>query len=658
MKLGYINKIEIDRLSSLFDDSNDKLTCVSICSKINTLMEIKEAGSGHLGSSFSALDILIYLYFEHLNTVKIGIDSSNRDIFFSSKGHDVPGHYAVLMAAGILAEEKIRKLRKLNGLDGHPDIKIPGIEFCTGSLGMGISKAKGMKKAKDLKQNLGKVYVMLGDGELQEGQIWESAQVASHHKTKITAIVDNNKLQTDMPVSEIIQIEELEQKFKAFNWNVIKSNGHDFNKLRENFRKADDFSGPTVIICDTVKGKGISFMEKVSDTKTEKGKYIWHSGAPSDDYFLKGYKELLDSLNRLLEKLKKTTTIKINEPKGFELGKISSKGEKEILSKIYGSELCIIAEKNQNIVVLDGDLSADCQIREFEKTYPNRFIENGIAEQDMVSTAGGLAAAGLLPIVNSFGSFLCSRANEQIYNNACEGTKIIYAAHFAGLLPAGPGKSHQCLRDISLFSSMPNTLIFQPTNAEELKQILNYSINCKENILLRLNIGPSPKKIEFLQNSQFLLGHGKTIKDGNDILGISYGPVMTNELLGAHDLLKKKNISLKVVVSPCLNHFDSIYYEKLINEFEKVVIVEDHHNIGGFGDLMVSSLTQQGTLKNKKLQIYGVDGMPACGTPREVLNFHQLSSERLAERIGKFLTNEKIVINEISQEFDNLSSPQ
>jgi len=172
-----------------------------------------------------------------------------------------------------------------------------------------------------------------------------------------------------------------------------------------------------------------------------------------------------------------------------------------------------------NLVVLDGDLSSACRRRGFETKFPDRFIENGIAEQDMVSMAGGLARQGLLPIVNSFASFLAARANEQIYNNACEKSHIIYAMHYAGVIPAGPGLSHQSVRDISLIGALPDVLLLQPCNAVETQAALKYCVeNASQTCVLRLNIGPSPPALELPEGYPFPPGRGAVPHAGEDAL--------------------------------------------------------------------------------------------------------------------------------------------
>ncbi len=603
--------------------------------RYNTLVAVKKAGSGHLGSSLSAMDIITYLYLNELNVLDAGLNNPDRDIYFSSKGHDVPGLYSLFYSLGILPEEKLLMLRRLNGLDGHPEVRIPGIEASTGSLGMGISKARGMAWAKSYLKNDGHVFVLTGDGEFQEGQIWESIQAAAHQKiNNITAIMDHNKYQTDMLVADVNNIEDVVKKVKAFGWHVVRIDGHDYNALKKTFnnlKKIDD--KPKLIIADTVKGKGVSFMEKpVKETISGKTYYKWHSGAPDDDSYLKGLAELSRTIKKLASEL---GLEKISIPENHAEGKAVTKIDKEFVTEAYGDALVELAKTNEKIIVLDGDLSADCKLRKFEYTYPDRFIENGIAEQDMVSMAGGLARMGLIPVVNTFASFLTARANEQIYNNAGEKTKIIYGCHFAGMIPAGPGKSHQSVRDISLLLTIPNMTIIQPCNAIETKKTVEYCVNeAKENCAIRLAIGPSPERIELPGNYQFVPGIGTELTAGDDAVIFGYGPVLLHEALVASRILKGAGFGLKVVNMPWINRIDLNWLVNVTSKTKKIFVLEDHSIYGSLGNKIMEGLVEMQALQGKLFEKIGLDDYPECGTPVEVLQHHGLDGLSLAKTIS------------------------
>lgn len=635
MQYNLIKKTEFDKVRNHKGDWAARMKLFADMCRYNTLVAVKKAGSGHLGSSLSAMDIVTYLYLNELNVLEVGLDSPDRDIYFSSKGHDVPGLYSLFYALGIIPEEKLLMLRRLHGLDGHPEVRQPGIEASTGSLGMGISKAKGMAWAKTYNNNKGNVYVLTGDGEFQEGQIWESLQATAHQKVNnVTAIMDHNKYQTDMLVADVNNIEDVVTKVSAFGWYVVRINGHDFNELKKTFAQLKSVSDkPKMIIADTIKGKGVSFMEKpLTETFQRKTLYKWHSGAPDDESYIKGLNELSESINELAQELG------INEieiPENKTEGKVATKLDKEFVTEAYGEALVELAKTNKKFVVLDGDLSADCKLRNFEKIYPDRFIENGIAEQDMVSMAGGLARMGLIPIVNTFASFLAARANEQIYNNAGEKTKIIYTCHFAGMIPAGPGKSHQSVRDISLFGALPNVTIIQPCNAQETKWATDYCINvAEENCVLRLVIGPSPERIQLPDDYKFKVGVGAVLTAGNDAILFGYGPVMLHEALVAADHLKKIGFGLKVVNMPWLNKIDSEWLKEIVKNHKRIFVLEDHSAIGGLGDRILNALVEIGEISGKEFTNFGLREYPECGTPLEVLEYHQLDGKSLAKRIS------------------------
>ena len=246
------------------------------------------AGAGHPGGSLSATEIFTYLYFEELNVDPADPKKADRDRFVLSKGHTAPGYYSVLAEKGFFPKEDLLTLRHTGSyLQGHPDMKhIPGVDMSSGSLGQGISAAVGMALSAKLTNDGYRVYTLLGDGEIQEGQVWEAAMFAGAKKLdNLVVIVDNNNLQIDGPVDKVNSPYPIDEKFKAFNFHVINvSDGSDFDQLRAAFAEAKEIKGvPTAIICKTVKGKGISFMEN---------QVGWHGKAPNDDEYARAMEEL------------------------------------------------------------------------------------------------------------------------------------------------------------------------------------------------------------------------------------------------------------------------------------------------------------------------------------------------------------------------------
>ena len=617
-----------------FERAGDELELIADMCRANALTAVKRAGSGHLGSSFSAMDIVVRLLYEELNTLTLGFDDPNRDVYFSSKGHDCPGLYAVLHSLGVIPPEKLMRLRRLGGLDGHPDVGVHGIEANSGSLGMGISKGRGIAWAKSFLGRDGRVVVMTGDGELQEGQNFEALQAAASHATaNLWVIVDRNELQSDKPTEEILALGDLESKLRAFGWHVASCDGHDHAELRRVFA---DFraqgNGPKALVAHTIKGKGVSFMEHPVALRAGGGTYRWHAGAPSDDDFARAYAELVERIRERVRDLELLPVEQLETERMYSLEGEPESGAgtrpqvtDEYVAEAYGQALLELAERHPQLVVLDADLASDCRIRPFELAHPERFHQCGIAEQDMVSVAAGMARHGLLPVVNSFAAFLAARANEQIYNQASERSKVVYALHYAGLIPAGPGKSHQSVRDISLLAALPNMVVLQPANSAETRALLEWAVEeATENVAIRLAIGPSPRRLE-LPAVEAAPGRGTVLREGTDAVLFAYGPVMLHEALSAAESLAGR---VQVVNMPWLNRVDAAWLAELVAPFEEIFVVEDHAPVGALGDSF------RRALDGRALTVFGVEGWPACGTPVEALRFHGLDGSSLADRIA------------------------
>jgi len=245
-----------------------------------------DAMSGHPGGSLSETEFLVALYFNKLRVDPKKPDWPDRDRFILSKGHACPALYSVLAELGFFPKKELKGFRKINSLlQGHADKKIPGVEMSAGSLGQGISFGIGVAFAGKLDKRDYNVYVLIGDGELQEGQIWEAAMTASHHKLdNLVVILDKNKLQNDYFVDKTKHIDPIEEKWKSFGWHVIRVDGHDFNQILKALDDVEKIKGkPKIIIADTVKGKGVSFMENNPD---------FHGKAPDDEEYEKALKEL------------------------------------------------------------------------------------------------------------------------------------------------------------------------------------------------------------------------------------------------------------------------------------------------------------------------------------------------------------------------------
>ena len=258
---------------------------------------VHSAKSGHPGGSLSAADIYTYLYFEEMNIDPKDPKKAGRDRFVLSKGHTAPGYYSTLAHRGFFPVEDLTTLRKVGSyLQGHPDMKhIPGVDMSSGSLGQGISAAVGMAISAKLSNDDYRVYTLLGDGEIQEGQVWEASMLAGHRKLdNLVVIVDNNNLQIDGKITDVNSPYPIDKKFEAFNFHVINIDGNDFDQIEAAFKEARKTKGmPTAIIARTIKGKGVSFMEDQAG---------WHGKAPIDEQYAQAMEELEKAGEALCQK--------------------------------------------------------------------------------------------------------------------------------------------------------------------------------------------------------------------------------------------------------------------------------------------------------------------------------------------------------------------
>jgi len=627
--LYYVPHNEFKKVLLADLDTVSKAKIFSSFCRINTLYMIACAGSGHGGSSFSSLDIMSWIYLNEIPNKKNSLQNNN--LFFSSKGHDAPGLYSVLIGLDMLDFNLIHSLRRINGVPGHPDVKTPNINTNTGSLGMGISKAKGMVKANKLSNKHGNVFVLTGDGELQEGQFWESLPSAvNHNLNEIIVIVDHNKLQSDTLVSKVSDLGDIEAKFKSFGWYVCRCDGNNLDDFSDTLNKVKQVvNKPKVIIADTIKGKGVSFMEHTSiDSDVELYKY--HSGAPTSDSYIEASQELIDSSNAYLKKygLERLELEQLIRPKAIE-----SQGDEKLIHA-YGQALTEQAKANKKIVALDADLVLDTGLIPFQEKFPDRFIECGIAEQDMVSQAGGMALKGLLPIVHSFSCFLTARSNEQIYNNSTENTKIIYVGSLSGLIPGGPGHSHQGVRDISSMAAMPNMTIIEPSCETEVSSILDWAINQNDySSYIRLVSLPTKINFKYPEDKALKKGCGIEIKPGKDSYIFAYGPKMLSLAIEASDSIKEDcAIDIGVINMPWLNYIDKEWFIKLVDSKSIIFSIDNHYRIGALGDRISAIVASSSELKTC-VHTIALDEIPSCGTNEEILEKHGFSYTQIRDYI-------------------------
>jgi transketolase len=624
--LYYAPKSEADRLRTLNGASRfERVQLFADLARLNALYMIARAGSGHIGSSFSSMDIVAWLHLEAMQP---------EDLYFSSKGHDAPGLYAVLIALGRLPFEKLHNLRRLAGLPGHPDLGVPGMVVNSGSLGQGISKAKGIVMADRLAGRPRRLCVMIGDGELQEGQIWESLiSAANCGLGELTVIVDHNKMQSDYSIERTSDLGDLPAKFSSFGWHVERIDGHDLTQVAGALERCRALAGkPKAIIADTIKGRGVSFMEHTA-MESDAALYRFHSGAPDETSYRRAVDELVHRINRLLSRLG-APPLELSQE---ELPRRPVTGNVERLIPAYTEALSRLAGRNQRIVALDADLVLDTGLIPFRAEFPDRFIECGIAEQDMVSQAGGLALQGWLPIAHSFACFLAHRANEQIYTNATERTKILYVGSLAGLVPGGPGHSHQAVRDIAALAGVPGLVIAEPCCAAELGPLLEYLLEgTRDSAYLRLVSVPVAVPFALPAGYRVREGRGVVLSEGAgpELTVIGYGPVLLSEAVNAATMISAAGgRAPRIIALPWLNRVDHNWLAGIASAARTIVTLDNHYVDGGQGQMLAAAIAELDLARAPKLRRLGLTAIPVSGTNAEVLAHHKLDAASLAAEL-------------------------
>ncbi len=568
------------------------------------------ADSGHPGSSLSWTDIAASLFFNEINLEK-------GDRFMLSKGHAVPTLYAILCMKGYADEKRFEKeLRKIGSpFQGHPVAgTLPHIYASTGSLGQGLSFALGMAEAKKLSKQNERVYVLLGDGELQEGQNWEAFRYGCNRKMdNLIAIIDKNGYQNDAAVDETMPLGNLERQLESFGWNVIKVDGHNFNELRQAYANAKKILGkPTAIIAETVKGKGVRHIE--SNRKK-------HNGAMTGEEYVNAMLDL---------------GVKIKEPPIKFQAKNSINNEPASgIRDAFGEALAEAGKEYGRLVVVDCDLGSATKTLKFKEKFPERFFQVGIAEQHGVSLAAGLAKEGYRPFISSFGAFLTQRAKDQIMNSvAYSNAGVVLVGSHSGLAIGKDGATQMGIDDINAMMAIPNMEIYSPASAVEIKQVVNYLVNGNQFAYLRTSRRPVPNIHD--NNYSFNPERVDVIKDCGRENGISImatGDMVYYALQAAKEL--EKEIPLDVINFCRLKPIDRESVISYARRRAGIITLEDHSIIGGLGSRVCEIIAEEGL--GKRVLRQGLrDCFGESGEPEDLYKKHKLDIEGIKNSMREF----------------------
>lgn len=621
----FIGRDDFEQVLAADAPVTDRVAAFAAMSRVNTLSMIMTAGSGHIGSSFSSLELMSWVLIGELGE---GTSLPQSGRFYSSKGHDAPGLYAVRIGLGTLPESGLTGLRRLGGLPGHPDISIPGMVTNTGSLGMGISKAKGFTVADRLAGRPGRTFVLLGDGELQEGQVYESLPGAANRSFgEITAIIDANGIQSDTWVRRVSDLGDILGKFAAFGWAVTECDGHDVVAIRDALAQLAGDERPGLLLAHTVKGKGVGRMESFGP---DDDLYAFHSGAPTWPVYGESLAELTTAAETAATRLGVAVTYRehvVERP---------APPANSTLVGSWASALGRLAEQDDRVVVLDADLRKDLGLVEFAQAHPHRFIECGIAEQDMVSQAGALALSGMLPFACSFACFLTTRPFEQIINNASEGTRVLYVGALAGLIPAGPGHSHQAVTDVASMSAVLGMLVAEPFHPDLVEGAVRALVEHDGPGYLRLCSVPLPFDRMPKPDTDSAVGRGVTLREGTDLTILVSSAPLVLQALQAADMLAADGISARVAATMWLNRIDPDWLRDVMAPTGRLLVVENHAPAGGLGSAVALAAAATGAAPH--WDHAAVEGKQECGTNDEALTAHGLHAAGIAARARGLLS--------------------
>lgn len=593
--------------------------------RIESVKATSEAGSGHPSSCCSAADILAVLFFSVMRYDPKNPKVPNSDRFVLSKGHAAPLLYAAWAEAGLFPKSELLKLRTLGSdLEGHPTPRLSFVDMATGSLGQGLPAGVGLAfNAKSIDKTDYRTYVLMGDGESVEGSVWEAAEVARHAGLdNLCAIVDVNRLGQSDPTMLQHDMEAYRARWAGFGWNAIVVDGHDIGALLAAFDEAARTKGrPTVLLAKTLKGRGISFIENHPE---------WH-GKP-----LKKGEETQKALDELARQLKSVsvepqikapTAIKATAPTKGSMAPAPYKvGDSAATREAFGAALLALGEANSQVVALDADVKNSTYSDKFGKRFPDRFLENFIAEQNMLGAAAGVAACGKIPFVATFAAFF-TRAYDFIRMAAISQSNIKLVGTHVGVSIGEDGPSQMGLEDLAMMSAQPGVTVLYPSDAMSMYKLVESAASHKGMVYLRAGRPKTP--VIYGTEETFRIGGSKVLRQSAaDRLTIVAAGVTLFEALKAHDQLKAAGIATRVVDLYSIVPVDqATLIESARATGGRFLTVEDHYAHGGLGDAVLSALASEG-VRVRKLAVRDI---PRSGKPEELVDHFGIGVRSIVE---------------------------
>jgi transketolase len=604
--------------------------------RIDSIKSTSEAGSGHPTSCCSAADLVAALFFAEMRFDPNDPGHPGSDRFVLSKGHAAPVLYSAWAEAGAFDRSELLKLRSIDSdLEGHPTPRLPFVDVATGSLGQGICAAIGMAlNARRIASDY-RTYCLLGDGESAEGSVWEAAEVAAASGLdNLCGITDVNALGQSRPTMWQHDLEQFVRRWRAFGWQAIAIDGHDFGAILDACAEARATRGrPTMIVARTIKGKGVSFLE---------GKEGWHGkplkkGEELDRAIAELEAQMLPAGQSadLVSRIAKPASRPADPPPASPISPPAYKrGDQVATREAYGVALAKLGEADPRVVALDADVKNSTFSEKFEEALPDRFFESYIAEQVMIGSAMGLAARGAIPFPSTFACFL-TRAADFIRMAAISNLGIKLTGSHAGVSIGEDGPSQMALEDLAMCRAQPNMVVLYPCDAVSTERLL---------ALMAYHPGPAymrtsrPKtEVIYSPDDTFAIGGLKILRQSaNDAATVVGAGVTVFEALKAYAQLAAEGTLVRVVDLYSLAPVDR---KSLIAAGTatggRIVTVEDHYAAGGIGDAVAEAVS--GT--DIRVHRIAVREIPRSGKPEELLDKYGISARHIVESVKKSLVD-------------------
>ena len=591
--------------------------------RIHSIEATTAAGSGHPTSCLSAADVVAALFFGHMKYDAKNPHYYNNDRFILSKGHAAPLLYAAWAENGFVAIPELLKLRQFgNDLEGHPTPRLAFADVATGSLGQGLGVGVGMALAAKQDKLDYNTYVLLGDGEIAEGSVWEAANLAGFYKlSNLIAIVDANRLGQSQATMFGHDINIYVKRFESFGWRVeTLDDGHDMEEIMEVLSGVGLDERPLAIIAKTYKGASVSFLQD---------KDGWH-GKPLNK------EEAAQAIAELQPSAKSGLGVAIPAPTALPAPNLAAPasyaaisyklGDQIATREAYGTALARLGEADQRINALDGDTKNSTFADKFFKKFPERSTECFIAEQNLVAVAVGFGTRGHVPFASTFATFF-TRAADQIRVAGISSANLKLVGSHVGVSIGEDGPSQMALEDIALFRSVQGSSVLYPADAVATEKLLEEMAKTRGIQFLRTSRPKTP--VIYGNDEQFPIGGAKVLREGTKVTIVSAG-VTLFEALKAADTLKAEGISVTVIDAYSVKPLGK---KEILAAAKKtgntIITVEDHYPEGGLGDAVAGELSSEGV----KVHKLAVNGLPRSGKAEELLAHFGIDAAAIVKKV-------------------------